>query len=290
MIEEIFDRILSELDEQGQAELGDDWDEAVAGRLANLRDAYDGLTIAGREPIDYSELSTQAAYVFAYAIARAEFTYALLKRHRAALGEPIFPNQVARITSLGGGPGSEIAGIVKYLADPENGENVKSIKYWIFDKNNLWSDVCEQLVAALNKFLPIKLEYAELDLCDQEQCSMLSLSGDDLLILSFVISELCALNEKNQIEANLREIYKTIDNGAKVFYNDSDAGSFYCYFNETKKYVKGFGKISQKSEIKDKIVVNLNFGERYEEYMEEFGATPHLVSNALSKLLVRTIL
>jgi hypothetical protein len=257
--------------------------------LEDLREAYDNLTVPGRSEIDYSDLATQAAYVFVYAIGRAEFTYQLLKRHRAAVGKPLFPNSVARITSLGGGPGSEIAGVVKYLLDPSNGENVNSIKYWIFDKDGDWANVCRALVNDLSEFLSIELVFDTLDLCDQKECKKISLTGDDLLILSFVISELCAITKKSDAENSLRELYKTLDDGSKVFYNDSNASSFYYFFNDTRKFVKGLGKVSQKSEIVDKIGITLKFGPTYTEYMDHFDVTPHLTSDALSKLLIRSL-
>ena len=134
MISEIFEELLLSLDELGRDARGESWEDDVAEELIGLRAAYDCLTEPDRSVIDYSDPATQAAYVYAYAIGRAEFTYQLLKRHRAALGAPIFKTKEARVTSLGGGPGSEIAGLVKYLLDEDSGEEVESIKYWVFDK------------------------------------------------------------------------------------------------------------------------------------------------------------
>lgn len=289
MIEDVFELLLARLDEQGRDEDEDGWDDEVADRLEALRDAYDNLTVQDRDEIEYDDLATQAAYVFAYAIGRAEFTYQLLVRHRAKLGRPLFKNPAARITSLGGGPGSEIAGIVKYLLDPQNGENVTSIKYWVFDKDAAWEDTCQALVESLGQYIPVELVFDNLDLCDQKACRKISLEGDDLLILSFVISELCALKNRDDAEESLRSLFKTIDNGSIIFYNDSNASSFYYFFNATRKYVKGMGKVSEVSEIIDNVEMRLAFGPTYLEYSEQFDATPHLTSNALSKLIVRTI-
>ena len=289
VIEEIFDNLLSGLDDQGQEEFDADWETRVSVSLESLRAAYEGLTVQNRDPIDYTDLATQAAYVFVYAIGRAEFTYQLLKRYRAVLGEPIFRKNEARITSLGGGPGSEIAGVVKYLLDPESQENVSSIKYWVFDKDGEWENICQSVVDDLSQFMPIELEYDSLDLCDGLECGKISLAGDDLRILSFVISELCALSKKSQAAESLRQLYKTLDDGARIFYNDSNASSFYYFFNETKTYVKGLGRVSEVSEIKERISACFNFGETYEEYIEEFEVTPHLTSDALSKFHVRRL-
>lgn len=289
MIEAVFEEVLEGLDEKGRGEMEDEWDDAVAERLEALREAYDALTVQERAAIDYNDLATRAAYVFVYAIGRAEFTYRLLKRHREELGEPLFPNSTARITSLGGGPGSELAGLVKYLMDASHGEKVTSVKYWVFDKDGEWAEVCRSLVEILNEFVPIELVFDTLDLCDEDSCANISLEGDDLLILSFLISELCALKNKDKAENSLRELYKTMDDGARIFYNDSNASSFYYFFNDTRKFVKGLGKVSQKSEIIDKVGITLDFGPTYQEYMDQFDVTPHLTSDALSKLLVRSI-
>ncbi len=287
MIEEIFEKLLYSLDQQGGEQWGDRWEGKVADSLEGLRISYDNLTKSQRQAIDYSELSTQAAYVFAYAIGRAEFTYQLLKQHRAALGKPIFESEEAKITSLGGGPGSEIAGIVKYLLDPTNGEKVNALKYWVFDKDKHWEHPCSFLIEELSELISIELVFDTLDLSDRKACSKVSLEGDDLLVLSFVISELCSIPEKNDVLECMRGLYKTIDSGSKIFYNDSNASSFYYFFNETRKYVTGLGKASQKNECIQKVAVDLDFGVTYEKYIEDFDATPHLTSDALSKLLVR---
>ncbi len=289
MIEAIFENLLESLHQQGQEEMAGDWEDEVVAGMEALRLAYKNLTAQGRDGIDYTGLSVQAAYIFVYAIGRAEFTYQLLKQHRAKYGEPIFKNSVAKITSLGGGPGSEIAGIAKYILDPASGENVDSMEYWVFDKNGEWENLCQSIVDGVSEFLPVKLEYDSLDLCDRAACNRLSLKGHDMLVLSFVISELCALPNKHDVLEGLRAIYKTLDGGAKIFYNDSSASDFYYFFNESKTYVKGLGKVSQVSEVIDDISINLNFGATFERFEEFSGVSPHVNSDALSKLHVRAI-
>lgn len=287
MIEAVFENLLESLDLQGQEQAGDSWENDVTTNMGSLRLAYANLREAGREPINYGGLAVQAAYIFVYAIGRAEFTYELLKRHRAAYGKPIFNNSVAKITSLGGGLGSEVAGIVKYIL--ESGERVDSIEYYVFDKNNEWESLCVSIVNGVSELLPVNIQYQSLNLCDRAACNRLSMKGHDMLVLSFVISELCALDNSDDVIESLRSIYKTLDNQARIFYNDSNAASFYYFFNETKKYVKGLGMVSQVSEIVDNISINLNAGVTYSRFEEFSGISPQVNSDALSKLLVRTI-
>lgn len=109
-----------------------------------------------------------------------------------------------------------------------------------------------------------------------------------MLILSFVISELCSLkNSDNALEC-LRGLYKTLDSGASIFYNDSNAASFYYFFNESRKFVTGIAsRASENSEIVDNVMFSAEFGETYEYYNDQLGSTPHMTSNALSKFLQR---
>jgi len=181
-----------------------------------------------------------------------------------------------------------MVGLIKYLLDEESEEQVEKIAYWVFDKNLEWSGVCSMLVNEVSEFLPDELEYRQLNLTVDGASEQVPLGGDDLLILSFMGSELCALEPKNVIFENLRRIYGTLDSGESNFYNDSNASSFYNFFNESRKFVTGIGKReSQTSEIQDEITFAAEFGETYEQYNVEFGSTPHMTSNALSKLIRR---
>ncbi|AKM06257.1 hypothetical protein [Pelagerythrobacter marensis] len=287
MIIEVFENLLNSLDGEGRERYGDAWVGLVGERLEQLRSDYNELTDPGRTIIDYGDLATQAAYVYAYGVGRAFFTYELLKKHRKELEEPIFSADVARVTSLGGGPGSELAGLVMYLLDESSGESVESIKYWVLDKDSEWEHPCQALIDDLSNHLPIKLIYDELDLANQKECKAISLEGDDLLILSFVISELCALEDKNEILEGLRHLYGTMDSGSYIFYNDSNAYSFYKFFNDSKTFVKGFGRASQVNEVIEEIAFKEELGGTYSSYSCAYDATPHTTSDALSKFLRR---
>lgn len=287
MIAHVFENLLNSLDGEGEERYGDAWSGLVGERLEQLRSDYNILTDPGRTVIDYADLATQSAYVYAYGIGRAFFTDELLRKHRAKLGEPIFRDDVAKVTSLGGGPGSELAGLVAYLLDEANGETVESINYWVFDKDSEWEHPCQALVDDLSEHLPIKLVYDKLDLANQKDCQAISLEGDDLLVLSFVVSELCALEDQKQILEGLRHLYGTLNTHSFIFYNDSDAYDFYKFFNDSKTFVKGFGKASQMSEIQAEITFEAELGPTYRRYSSSYDWTPHRTSKALSKLLRR---
>jgi hypothetical protein len=73
--------------------------------------------------------------------------------------------------------------------------------------------------------------------------------------------------------------------GAKLFYNDSDAYSFYSFMNNRASAIKGLKELY---EVQDVVVFDyVDPGKTYELYSEISGKVPHLLSKAVSKLYER---
>lgn len=143
----------------------------------------------------------------------------------------------------------------------------------------------ELLVGHLETEIQVSLEFEELDVVDDEASAACDLSEDDLVILSFFISEVCIIPESISVIKNLNAILRTISVGSRVLYNDSDAYSFYSFMNSRSRAVKG---LSEQHEIQDVISVDdVNFDGLYEEYIGRYDRTPHLHSKAVSKIYIR---
>jgi hypothetical protein len=154
MIFDVFERVLSELDSSGEDTFGDRWQPEVAAALECLSEYYGNQNLRNpdRELVDYSGLPTQAAYTFMYAIGRADFTYQLLSRFRQALGKPLFNKSSLNVTSVGGGPASELVGLVRYLGDAASGETylkfctMLSIRKTTGTLSRIWSSMLSQQI------------------------------------------------------------------------------------------------------------------------------------------------
>lgn len=72
MICEAVQSVLEALDEQGRTDFAD-WEERVKASLISLEAEYKTLLQTDRSPISYSDLSSQAAYVYRYVYGHAEF-------------------------------------------------------------------------------------------------------------------------------------------------------------------------------------------------------------------------
>ena len=185
-----FEAALKKLHRAGSKRFGDEWISKLLRRRARLESAYATLYAQDRDPIPYASLSAQTAYVFAYAPARAEYTRQYLQRHRDALGAPLFSGPSIKVVSFGGGPGSEIVGLVRYLEDVDAGEFVERIEYTVYDKDGDWNDVATDVVSGLETDIEIQMHYEEVDVASRNRMAGIDLSDTDLVMLSYIMSEL----------------------------------------------------------------------------------------------------
>ena len=286
MIFEVFEDVLAELESSGADQFGTVWTDQLLQALAGLERYYgnQNLRNPNRDLIDYSGLPTQAVYIFMYAIGRAEFTYQLLKKFREKHGSPLFGKESLNVTSIGGGPASELVGLVRYLEEFDD-EGVDEILYDVIDKEGDWDHLAELVVSKIPSDIEIILRFERLDISDPNGIGGNTLEYDDLVMMSFFISEICELPNAKAVKENLHELIDTMKHGGKLFYNDSNAYSFYMYMNHRARSVKG---LSELYEVEDVIVFDYTDpGPTYLDYSETLDRTPHLSSKAVSKFYER---
>lgn len=115
---------LDALYKEASNEYGKKTDKEIIARFKYLTDKYNDLRNDGREPVDYKDPATRFAYVYKYVASHGDYVVRLLTLTRESLGK-VFNNETARVTCIGGGPGSDILGVLKYLADHGSKEPVK---------------------------------------------------------------------------------------------------------------------------------------------------------------------
>ena len=234
---EPFEHALAEIHARGIAEHGDQWMHRVKAAYNTLVQSYQQLTQKNRHPIDYTELPAEAAYIYAYAMPRAYFTLEMLRRHRAATGKALFGSGRIEIISFGGGPVSELVGLLEYLGDETNGETVESISYRVFDKDGAWKDVADLVLAATVSPIEVTMTYEQLDLADGRACAAVDIRAADLIVFSYIMSELCALEANDEIAQNTRVILVPIKSGAAMLFIDSKQPEFIQYFQRCRQFI-----------------------------------------------------
>jgi len=183
-----FEQTLKKLHSSGKKRFGDEWIRSLEQRRAILEGAYARLDETDRDPIPYGSLSAQTAYVFAYAPARAEYTRQYLLRHREAFAARLFVRPHIEVVSFGGGPASELVGLVRYLEGAD--EAVEKINYVVHDKDGEWAEVATSVVNALETEINVEIRYEATDVASRPGMSAIDLSDTDLVIFSYIMSEL----------------------------------------------------------------------------------------------------
>lgn len=282
MIYESAKAVLASLDAQGDAD-HDDWVDQVATRLASLEGSYRELLKPARDLIDYSELPTQAAYVFRYVLGHAEFAYDFLRHARDTLKAPLFKSEELWVTSVGGGPGSELLGLLKYLAEEKSEPQVSKIVYTVIDKEKSWEHVAESFISKVDGEVNIELYFQTCDVTAKTLPSAVTLKDEELVFMSFFISEVCALPEKVRVVSNVNSLLSSMKKDALLLYNDSNAYSFYKFMNDRWKSVSTFQQLLEyEGEYK---IDAPEYDGSFEEYVDQYDYRPKLSSNAVTKLL-----
>jgi Putative SAM-dependent methyltransferase len=280
-----FEAVLGGLDKTGRKQHGADWMPIVKDRIGGLEEAYKILNQVGRVPIDYRDLPTQAAYIYAYAMPRAYYSDEFLRRHRSVLGKSLFNEPEVTVVSFGGGPGSELVGLLNYLDDEELGEPVTSVSYRVYDKDGDWSSVASDVIEKVDSGVKVEMTYHQLDLADGAATSVVDVSDADLIIFSYVMSELCALSDKDVIAKNLNGILAKMRSGAAMLFVESKHTDFIKYFKEC----KGFnGK--EKNEDDSGVDISVSaFPITFQNFETELGRSPRMSSDSIiSKWYVKS--
>lgn len=231
-----FETVLKSLDKRGREQFGNKWMKEVQGRSKILEESYKILNQIGRDPINYSGLATQAAYVFAYGMPRAYFTDEFLRRHRVRQQSPLFDQGDLRVVSFGGGPASELVGLLNYLNDNQQGERVTHVSHRIYDKDGDWNVVGVKLAASAQGIITTKIRYSQLDLADSDATGRVELNNANLIVFSYVMSELCTLENRQDIALNVNRMLGTMKSGTKMLFVDSKVTDFIKYFKECKGF------------------------------------------------------
>jgi hypothetical protein len=282
---EVFEPALRKLDRAGSREWGDNWYPRLARRRETLKTAYAALDEPDRDPIMYGALTAQAAYVFAYAPPRAEYARQFLIRHRQKLRKPLFSTKNLRVVSFGGGPASELVGLVRYLEDATNGEIVERIAYTVYDKDGEWEEVASNVIDALDTEIEVSIRYGEVDVASRRSMREIDLANTELVIFSYIMSELCKLSQCDRIAENFRSCLAGLPVGSKILFIDSLYPPFIDYFRSC-KLVRG---LEEKSDSGERIEFDLpNLEGTFRTLAQQLDWLPRTDLRSVSKLIVRT--
>jgi Putative SAM-dependent methyltransferase len=262
---------LDELYEEGQKQYGNSLDKKIKERMGYLTESYGQLTDPNREPVNYKDPATRFAYVYKYVAAHGDYLVQVMQRLKARQGN-IFEAERVRVSCVGGGPGSDIIGVLKYLDDHQNDEPVRRVTCYLLDKEQAWADTWTELGESLEAHVAVNANFQALDVsCKQSWSTQKKFLDADIFTMSYFVSEVFRLKGVGEF---WKMLFEDAKQGALFLYNDNAHSDFNEYFDEQWKSA-GLECLMEEG--------NTRFTPRFseqsadlEDYLGKFGQQPKL--------------
>uniref|UniRef100_UPI0040574C08 hypothetical protein n=1 Tax=Candidatus Electronema sp. TaxID=2698783 RepID=UPI0040574C08 len=129
LVKSVLDEIYAEIPLIGDAEK----DATIKKKLDYLSGTYKKLTDFGEE-VDYTDPITRFAYIYCYVTSHANIIHKIIKscnELKCLMGTA----ETVNMTCIGGGPGSDLLGVLKYLSDLDQSPHLRCTLY---DREEAW--------------------------------------------------------------------------------------------------------------------------------------------------------
>lgn len=215
VLDELYSRIRSN---EGEAK-----DEEIKRMMAFLGDEYKKL--AQGVSINYSAEITRFVYIYKYVTAHANFVYQVIQG--SAELAALFDREKVSVTCIGGGPGSDLVGILKFLA--RTGKN-PHLMCKIFDKEASWAECWEDVSDKTDAPIRVTTSFQEFDVTQvQTWAEKKKYLNSDLFTMVYFISEVSS--KRDYAEAFFSNLFKEAKNGALFLFIDNNSADFYEWFD-----------------------------------------------------------
>jgi len=201
---------------------------AVKGGLAKMSAAYGNLT-NGPGP-DYSEPASRVGYIFRYVTSHANLVYLLLRTTTETLG--LFERDELAITCVGGGPGSDLLGVIKLLLSRAK-EKTPRVMTYICDREKMWIDSWGEVGTKLPEEVRLHTVYCQQDVCDSATWKERKYLEADLFTMIYFMSEL--YSQKDAAAAYFENFFARAKKGALFLFIDNKDERFSGWFDELAK-------------------------------------------------------
>lgn len=225
---------LDELYEEGRIEYGAlQLDGQIKQRLAYLSASYRNLTDPSRQPIDYRDPATRFAYAYMYVAAHADYVLQVLQALENHFDGPIFDTEQVRVSCIGGGPGSDLVAVLKYLSEGDVNSHVSDVICYLLDGEQAWADTWTEVGPKLNVPFKLGTNFQPLDVTRPDSWrSQKRFLQADLFTMSYFASEVHALDNEGGLTPFWETLFDAAKPGALFLYVDNGHRDFNEYIDE----------------------------------------------------------
>jgi hypothetical protein len=201
-------------------------DDLIKKELTNLSYEYGKLASKTSSAIDYSDSVKRFAYIYKYTVAHADYIMQIIERSKSLRDQ--IDRKSIEVACLGGGPGSDLLGILKYLI--RIGAKDLSLKCYIFDKERAWGDSWSDVASQLNPPFKVFPVFQQMDVTNQETwASYQKFLRADLFTLSYFLSEVWKI--KDAAEPFFDYCMSQMKSGSMMLFVDNNDSRFRDWFD-----------------------------------------------------------
>lgn len=276
-----FDVVKQVLDATYSDILGDEAqrDAAISAALATMSEGYKDLIKTGGP--NFSDPVVRFAYVFKYVTSHSHWIHEMISMHPDAMA--LFRRDKIRMVAIGGGPGSDLVGVLKYM---DLKGTTPSLHCELVDGCLGWKSTWADLAYELEWPRPLHTDYVIHDVENPDTWDdPSSIDKADLVTLSFFVSEIYSLGDR--AKDYLRGMLTRLKPGAIVLFSDDHKYEFYNLLDEV-AVEEGF-EVMESGQGPRRIY---DWGEQKTivgEYAERFGQQPRLQGDLSWRILRKPI-
>lgn len=203
-------------------------DAAITEQLEGLGEAYKALKSSSRKVIDYSSPIARFAYIYKYTVAHADYIKQLIA-HKPL--KDLFLRKEVSVACLGGGPGSDLLGILKYMIHNRCKSTLTS---YLFDRERAWGDSWSDVARPLKANFQLYPVFQQLDVTAPETWKgYQKYLRSDLFTLSYFLSEVWTLKTKAQ--PFFEHCFSQAKSGALFLFIDNNDSDFIGWYDSLAK-------------------------------------------------------
>lgn len=250
-------------------------DALVRGQLAYLTGQYPRLLYKTRPPLDYSAPATHVAYVYRCVPAHGQWLYhALLDAHAHAAS--LFKQDVVKVAAVGGGPGSDLLGVMKYA---RAGRLEKAhVAFKLLDHEPSWQGVASKIASTYAGERPLDFSFEHLDLASGSPwTASQEFLAADIFTFSFALSEAWVFDVDGSVTAFLNYVISNAKPGALFVYVDNGGPSFSGLAEP--HFTRKDLQLVASSDDQRRLLGSDEQSDAVAVYKERFGQSPKLQGN-----------
>lgn len=219
IIKTVLDEAYAEI--QGSDE---EKDKLISEALEKLSADYSNLLNGA--VIDYANPDTRFAYIYKYVTSHANLVFKITLNNKD-LGL-LFDRDKITVACIGGGPGSDFLGILKYLIV---NDKKPVTRFKLCDREKTWAESWSDVDDKVDAEFRISTSYLSIDVTNPEDWkSHAKYYQSDLFTMIYFISEVHA--HKKLANEYFNELFSRAKSGALFLFVDNNNQEFYSWFDD----------------------------------------------------------